>query len=278
MRARFTELLDAARASGEAVVAFSCHDLVQAQGVLEAAEHRGRSVIILVPRQVLSSATIAAFTAVADASSVPACLQLDHLGDLEAVQLGLESGAAAVMVDGARLPAAESTRFVTAAVELARRFGGEVECELRSVDEEGSPTDPERAGGSILASGASCFAAAIGNAHGHYRQEPMLDMALLARIKAETGDRFLSLHGCSGIPGNQLRAAIAGGVAKVNVNTELRDRYLQTMQAVGVSLGEPPYPRDGLATVNGRLREAMRSAAEAVYARLEPPAPDEGMR
>ena len=36
----------------------------------------------------------------------------------------------------------------------------------------------------------------------------------------------LSLHGASGIPDDLVRRAITAGVAKVNVNTELRQAYL----------------------------------------------------
>ena len=89
----------------------------------------------------------------------------------------------------------------------------------------GALTDPGEAAVLVEQTGAACLAVSIGNVHGAYREPPQLDWARLAAIR-ERVDVPLSLHGASGLPDADVRRAIALGVAKVNVNTELRERYL----------------------------------------------------
>ena len=62
--------------------------------------------------------------------------------------------------------------------------------------------------------------------HGTYREDPRLDWVRLQAIR-DVIDTPLSLHGASGIPDAMLRRAIASGIAKINVNTELRGAYLE---------------------------------------------------
>ena len=63
----------------------------------------------------------------------------------------------------------------------------------------------------------------IGNVHGTYAAEPALDWPRLDAIRAAV-DVPLSLHGASGLPEDDVRRAVAAGVAKANVNTEVRER------------------------------------------------------
>ena len=63
----------------------------------------------------------------------------------------------------------------------------------------------------------------IGNVHGSTAHAPTLDLDRLRAIRDVT-EVPLVLHGGSGLDDVQLRAAIALGIRKVNVNTELRGR------------------------------------------------------
>src|SRR5262249_44881363 len=67
----------------------------------------------------------------------------------------------------------------------------------------------------------SCLAVSIGNVHGVYAAEPELDWERLAAIRAAV-DVPLALHGASGLPDEDVRRAVRSGIAKVNVNTEIR--------------------------------------------------------
>jgi tagatose 1,6-diphosphate aldolase GatY/KbaY len=269
MRATFTEVLEEATAAGRAAGAFTCYDSTQAAGVLDAAEDAGVGVILLVSpgsfRVRRGADLLAAIRTLTDRSAAPACVQLDHVSDLDAVRSAFAAGAGAVMVDGSHLPREDNVALTRAAVELGRAGGGEVECELGGIagDEDvaeaiaaGALTDPAEAAQFARRTGAACLAVSIGNVHGHYRDAPALDFERLAAVRAAT-PIALSLHGASGLPAAQVRRALGEGVVKVNVNTELRGRYLA---AVGAGLDGWRAGSD----VQSLATAVRRATAEAV--------------
>jgi tagatose 1,6-diphosphate aldolase GatY/KbaY len=233
----FSDLLASSR-DGSAVGAFTCYDLETATAALNAAASAGAGVILLIGGRSYAAPggdlLLAALLAAARGSVAPACVQLDHCDDLTLIGSALETGAGAVLADGSALPYEQNVRFVAAAVELAHAHGAEVEAELGGIsgDEDvaeaaaaGALTDPEAARELIAQTGAACLAVSIGNVHGIYRRPPQLDWERLDAIRSLVGVP-LSLHGASGIPDEVLRRAIAAGIAKINVNTELRQAYL----------------------------------------------------
>jgi tagatose 1,6-diphosphate aldolase GatY/KbaY len=187
---------------------------------------------------------------------VPACVQLDHVREPEPIRAAFALGVGAVMADGSRHDLEANVALVGEASAL-----GAVEAELGGIegDEDvaaaaaaGALTDPDEAARFAGRSGADCLAVSIGNVHGAYREPPALDWPRLEEIRRRV-EIPLSLHGASGLPDDDVRRAIALGVAKVNVNTELRERYLETtaerLDAV----------RDG-----ARVLELNRAQADAI--------------
>jgi fructose-bisphosphate aldolase class II len=71
-----------------------------------------------------------------------------------------------------------------------------------------------------IESGVDYLAVAIGTAHGLYAGDPCLDLDLLHAIR-ECVDIPLVMHGGTGLTPDQFRSAIAGGIAKINVATDL---------------------------------------------------------
>jgi len=72
----------------------------------------------------------------------------------------------------------------------------------------------------------------VGNLHGTYPQPPKLDLERL-KIIVEKLPCFLSLHGGSGLSKEDIKQAIAiGKIVKINVNTELRVAYKETLENV----------------------------------------------
>jgi ketose-bisphosphate aldolase len=242
MLAPLPELLDAARARGAAVGAFTAYNLETAAAVVHAAEEREEPVMLLVSaaafRSSLGRSLTAALVAIADAAAVPCCVQLDHVSDLGEMGAALELGCGALMADGSRLPDADNAALVAAAVELAGRHGAHVEAELGRIEgnEEvaaavraGALTDPGDAAEFMARTGAGCLAVSIGNVHGTYASPPDLDWDRLAAL-AEAVEVPLSLHGASGLADADVRRCVVGGICKVNVNTELRQRYFAVLR------------------------------------------------
>jgi tagatose 1,6-diphosphate aldolase GatY/KbaY len=236
-----------------------------ALGVLRAAGEHGVPVILLLGeasfRQSDGHLLLAALTAVAREATVPVCVQLDHVADPKQIDRALAAGVGAVMVDGSKLPTSENAELVRSARlgagasagiegELGRVEGGE---DVAAATAAGSLTDPDEAAAFVAETQVDCLAVSIGNVHGIYAAPPELDWERLERIHHRLGDVPLSLHGASGIPDDDLRRAVSLGICKVNVNTELRSRYLAELDA------RLPEVRAGL-----RLLELERSLVAAV--------------
>ena len=244
---RFGEVLGHAREAGRAVGAFTCYDLLGFEAVVRAAESRDAPVIVLVsPSSVAAEGgerLVRAFGAAAGGSSVEVLVQLDHARDERLIEHAAEHGVDAVMADGSKLPFAENLAFTRAVAVSMRRRGVGVEAELGRVegheDEAGETlsgvmTGPDEAGRFCEESGVDCLAVAVGNVHGHYSGTPKLDWSRLEELRKQLSVP-LSLHGASGLPEADLERAVSSGVAKFNVNTELRAAYFGRLtQDLGV--------------------------------------------
>jgi tagatose 1,6-diphosphate aldolase GatY/KbaY len=272
--AALPDLLEGARRRGTAVAAFTCYDAESVAGVLAAAA--GRPVILLVSSSLVTEPggdlIVAGMLGMAAHARSPVCLELDHAHDLDAIRAGCELGLGAVMADGSHLSRDANAAFVLAARDIAAPLGIAVEAELGRVegDEEvavpadrGELTDPAEAERFARDTGADCLAVAVGNVHGIYRGEPRLEIDLVRAI-ADVVDVPLALHGGSGIPGAAVAAAVRAGIAKVNVNTELRQAYLARTER------ELPAALDGarLLALHRAQADAVREVAEEKLAAL----------
>jgi len=233
----FREILDERRVCGSAVGSFTCYDVTTACGVIHAAEARNDPAILLVSEATVRSRDarllLPALGAAARAARVPVCIQFDHATSLDLMGVALATGSVgAVLADGSRLPLEENIEFARAASDLASQHGAEIEVELGHVEggedvaaatAAGKLTDPVEAAHLVQKTGAACLAVSIGNVHGAYASEPSLDWDLLAAIRSVIAIP-LSLHGASGLPDADVRRAVAFGITKVNVNSEIRER------------------------------------------------------
>src|SRR5205085_9415866 len=91
---------------------------------------------------------------------------------------------------------------------------------------------------------------------------PPLDFERLAQIVAEV-DVPLVLHGASGIPGGDIQRAISMGIAKLNINTEVRTAFLRAIAGWGVRVGPEPNLRERGQDLLDLMQEAI-STAEGV--------------
>jgi fructose-bisphosphate aldolase class II/tagatose 1,6-diphosphate aldolase GatY/KbaY len=94
------------------------------------------------------------------------------------------------------------------------------------------------------------LAVAVGNVHG-ITTVAEIDLARLSAVQDESSVPLV-LHGASGLPDEVLRAVVRLGVAKINVNTELRRAFFDGL-------------RDGLSSAEGdSIAAVMRPARRAV--------------
>jgi ketose-bisphosphate aldolase len=270
---RFGELLSRAQKTGRAVGAFTCYDLLGFEAVVRAAESYSAPVIVLVSpssfRAEGGGRLVQAFGAAAKASSVEVLVQLDHVGDERLIERAADCGVEAVMADGSKLPFAENLAFAQSVVGLMRPRGVGVEAELGRVegheDEAGGTlsgvtTEPGEAEEFVKQSGVACLAVAVGNVHGHYSGAPELDWSRLEEVRGRISAP-LSLHGASGLPEADLEQAVSLGVAKFNVNTELRTAYFRR-------LGEDLGVKAATVNLKGLGDGVVEAVQEVVEAKL----------
>ena len=124
-------------------------------------------------------------------------------------------------------------------------------------------TDPAQAAEFVAETGVDALAVAVGNVHGFTAHPVRLDLTRLSAIR-EAVPVPLVLHGASGLPEDQLLGALKRGVAKINVNAELRRAYLRAVQ------DELPtaLPGSDVVSVWRAGRDAVTEAASRIITQL----------
>ncbi len=171
---------------------------------------------------------------------IPVALNLDHGKTIFMVKKCVDAGYSCVHFDGSSLGRNKNVKLTKKTVSLAKRKGVWVEGELGIISGGSSVhtakekvnaeffTDPQEAKEFVELTGVNALAVSIGNVHGLWKGSPKLDFKRLAEIKKKTRIPLV-LHGGSGITPAQLKKAIPLGIAKVNVNTELRKAFSETL-------------------------------------------------
>lgn len=247
-------LLKDAAAEGYAVGAFNCNNMEIVQAIVTAAEAEKAPVILQASQGAIKYAGvdyIAAMVRVAARRArVPVALHLDHGTSFDQVVCCLVAGFTSVMIDGSHLPLEQNIALTRQVVSVARPVGASVEAELGriggveddiAVDErEAFFTDPGEARYFVEQTGVDSLAVAIGTAHGRYKGRPQLDFARLARIREQVSVPLV-LHGASGVPDDDLKEAIRLGVRKINIDTNIREAFVE---AIRRRLAEDPREID----------------------------------
>lgn len=222
------------------VAAINVVDALSIQAVLDAAVRLRAPVILQTSVKTVRAlgvghlfGTWRELTATVD---VPVAIHLDHCPDRQVISDCLAAGWNSVLFDASSLPVAENQRQTLEVVAEARRYGAAVEGEIESITgvEDGVGSDSvaqqqtlDTALDFIRETEVDVFAPAIGNAHGVYHSEPVLDMQKVSDIVAAAGIP-IALHGGSGMSDGQFRDLVSRGCAKVNISTNLKQTYMKS--------------------------------------------------
>ncbi len=236
------DLLHDAQQGSYALGAFNVYNLEGARAVVRAAEQNNSPALLQIHPAALSYAGPALVTlCVTEASEakVPMALHLDHSVAGSTIRTAVAAGFSSVMADGSHLDYDQNVIFTREMVVFAHQHNVAVEAELGRIsgteddltvsEFEARYTDPDQAFSFVQQTGIDALAVCIGNVHGRYHREPNLDFARLALIN-DMVDVPLVLHGASGIPDGMVQEAIACGIVKVNVNTEIRHAFLDSLR------------------------------------------------
>ncbi len=228
-----------------AVGAFNLYNLEGVKAVVNAAEADHSPAIIQILPHILKYGgrpLIALFLEAADSAKVPMSVHLDHCEEADVIEAALDAGIQSVLADGSKFSYEENLVFTREMTALAHAKGATVEAEIGRIsgtedgmtvaEKEAKMTDPDQAKEFVTASGVDFLAVTIGNVHGQYHSEPRLDFDRLARVRQNVPVPLV-LHGASGLPALMIQKSIELGVCKFNVNTEVRQKYLQFWREYG---------------------------------------------
>lgn len=235
---RVQDFLKSCQREHKAVLATNFYNFETLTAVLRAASAVGAPVMLQLTRSSidylgLKEAVGMARQGLAD-YGLEGWVHLDHGDSAELAAQCLDAGFDSVMIDGSERALEENIALTQRVVEMARPYGANVEAELGYVAKLGQTqgggfTTPEDAARFVAATGVDALAVAVGSAHGFYKQPPKLDIERLKAIHAAT-DVVLVLHGSSGIPHPMVQEAIANGIAKVNLATEIKDTFMRALK------------------------------------------------
>ena len=117
-------VLDHSMEKGYAVGAFNFNGIEDARGIIEAAEEKNSPVILMASTSAVKyfggAKPCAAFVAaLAQASSAPIVLHVDHCTDLAMIKDCVDAGFSSVMIDASSLSFEENVAKTAAAVDYA---------------------------------------------------------------------------------------------------------------------------------------------------------------
>lgn len=269
------EMLRGARRGRYAVAAFNIVDAATTLAVVKAAENRRAPVIIqtsVKTVQLYGAGPLAGMIcAAARASGVPVALHLDHCKQEEVIRECIDAGWSSVMFDGSALPFEENVATTRRVVELARPRDVTVEGELGAIvgveddifvsQQDAHLADPDQAVRFVDATQVDCFAPAIGTAHGVYKGEPKIAYDRLSTI-SRTCDVPIAIHGGTGLSDEAFRRCIELGGAKVNVSTQIKHFFRDSLEQFFKDQPEQYEPVKSIGYMQEQVREMVEGFIE----------------
>ena len=232
MLVNLNDVLKKAQKENYAVGLFNTTDSDMLEAVISAAEELNSPVIIgtaeiLLPYGELKLIAPSIISA-AKRAKVPVVVHYDHGLTFERCMEALKLGFSSLMFDGSANSYEENVKMTKEIVSIAHAFGASVEGEIGHVGNADNDADlstdmyttKDEAAEYISQTGVDALAIAIGTAHGVYKTKPKLNLERLAEIKSEI-ETPLVLHGGSGLSDDDFKNTIRGGIAKVNIFTDL---------------------------------------------------------
>jgi fructose-bisphosphate aldolase class II len=287
------DLLIPATRKAYAVGAFNVNNLEVVLAVAEAAvEEKSPAIVAVTPSAIKYGGLIYLSKIVrtaAEFSSVPLSLHLDHGEDFEMASKCVSAGFTSVMIDGSHLSYEQNIELTRKVVDVAHPKAVSVEAELgrlggveeKTVEEKDAIlTDPNVAKEFVERTRVDALAIAVGTSHGAYKfkSEPKLDFERLKLIRGKV-DVPLVLHGASsvpawiiekatkygaqlggakGIPEEHIKKAISLGIAKINIDTDLRLAFTAAVREVLANSPKEFDPRKILGPAKDAMKEVVK--------------------
>ncbi len=230
--------------------AFNTCNLEVTLGIVRAAKKFKSPVIIQISEATIHYAglknivSIIKSIAETDGRDVPIAIHLDHGKDYDLVKECILGGLSSVHMDASAYGFEENIRLTKRAVAFAHQHGVYAQGELGSLlGKEGMAiedipenkdeymTDPAKAKEFVVRTGIDTLAIAVGAMHGFFPGREKVDFPRLAKIHQALPKIPLVLHGASGLPDSHVIKAITQGVRIINIDTDLRIAFTNTLKS-----------------------------------------------
>lgn len=251
----YKEILREATRGHWATGHFNASESDQFRAICEAAKEMGAPAIIGTSEGEAKHLGYGAAVALRDAFrkefNIPVFLNSDHHKSVASAKTAIDAGYDSIHIDLSALSYEENVRGTKEIVDYARSFSiqysavsinvegelgylkGESKIQKEKIEVSSDDyTNPEAARNFVEETGVDRLAVAVGNIHGISLDEPALDIKRIAAIRAHIPESVaLVLHAASGIPDNQIKAAIEAGIANIHINTDIRVAYADALRA-----------------------------------------------
>ena len=265
------EILQHAFEGRYAIGAFNANNMELVQGIVEAAQEERAPVILQVSQGAIRYAGLEYAAGLvkiaASLVDIPVVLHLDHGTDFDQNVRCLRAGFTSLMFDGSKLPYEENVAITKRVCEIAHICGIPVEAELGRVLRitegvtaavvEAALTDPDQAKEFVERTRADSLAPALGSIHAMREREAVLDIDRLEAIRQRVNIPLV-LHGSSGVKHESVLEGIAHGICKVNVDTYLRQGFMEGLKEGLAKMPEELDMRKILAISRQNVKERVR--------------------
>jgi fructose-bisphosphate aldolase, class II len=235
------EIVGPASAAGRGVGAFNIIGIEHAEAVIAGAEAARAPVVLAISQNCVAyhgalEPIARAALALAGAAAVPVAVHLDHATGEDLVRAAVAVGVGSVMYDASAVPYQQNVAATAEVTRWCHERRVWVEAEIGEiggkdgVHDAGARTPPGDAARYAAATGVDALAVAVGSSHAMLTRDAVLDEELIAAIHRAVPVPLV-LHGSSGVPDAGLAAAVAAGMTKVNVATQLNKAYTGAVRA-----------------------------------------------
>jgi len=263
------EELKKARENTYALGAFNTNNLEATKAICAAAKKCEKPIIIQTTPGAIEYAGLSQIFNIIkteiEESGISAAIHLDHAKDFDVVKECIDIGYRSVMIDGSKLSFEENVALTRKVVDYAKPKNVSVEAEIGAIGSgeggENSGEDrfstPDEVKRFVELTGIDSVAVSIGNEHGAPEGEK-INLSLLAEI-SKVVSIPLVLHGASGLSDDEIEAAIKLGIAKINIDTQIRRAFIEGMRDID------PAAKD----YREILKKSMTNIEEVVINKIE---------
>ena len=293
-----TEMFKKAYEGHYAIGAFNVNNMEIIQGITEAAAEVRSPLILQVSAGARKYAKhvylMKLIEAAIEDTDLPICVHLDHGDSFELCKSCIDGGFTSVMIDASSKSFEENIAITKQVVDYAHDHGVVVEAELGRLAgieddvnvsaEDSSYTRPEEVEEFVSRTGCDSLAIAIGTSHGAFKfkpgTKPQLRLDILEEVEKRLPGFPIVLHGASsvipkyvdiinanggqlkdaiGVPEDQLRAAAARAVCKINIDSDLRLAMTAGIRETMAKQPDAFDPRKYLTPARDNIRELVKA-------------------